>query len=136
MLPQPSPRDFAERYAAAWSSREAARVAAFFSPNGSLTINGGPPAVGRAAITHAAQEFMTAFPDLQVLMDGLEVQGERAVFHWTLSGTHSGAGGTGHRVRISGFEEWQFGADGCITNSLGNFDSADYQRQLAYGVVR
>ena len=92
--------------------------------------------MGRADITDAAQEFMTAFPDLQVLMDSLEVQGERAVFHWTLSGTHSGAGGTGHRVRISGFEEWQFGADGCIANSLGNFDSADYQRQLASGVAR
>ena len=133
MLPQPSPRDFAERYAAAWSSREAARVAAFFSPNGSLTINGGPPAVGRAAITHAAQEFMTAFPDLQVLMDGLEVQGERAVFHWTLIGTNTGPGGTGNCVRISGVEAWKIGTDRLIAESHGTFDSAEYQRQLAYG---
>ena len=55
-------RDFAARYTAAWCSQHAASVAAFFSPSGSLTINGGVPAIGRSAITEAAQEFMTAFP--------------------------------------------------------------------------
>jgi len=31
-------RDFATRYTAAWCSQDAASVAAFFSPSGSLTI--------------------------------------------------------------------------------------------------
>ena len=43
--------EFAARYTAAWCSNNAASVAAFFARDGSLTINGGTPAVGRVAIT-------------------------------------------------------------------------------------
>jgi hypothetical protein len=34
-------------------------------------------------------------------------------------------------VRITGYEQWRFGADGLIAESQGHFDAADYQRQLA-----
>ena len=122
--------DFARRYTAAWCSQDAASVAAFFSPNGSLRVNDAAPAVGREAITAVAQGFMTAFPDMQVLMDDLTVEGEKAVYRWTLVGTNTGPGGTGRRVRISGFEEWRIGADALIAESLGHFDSDEYQRQL------
>lgn len=108
-------------------------VASFYSPNGSLAINGGTPAVGRSAIAEAAQGFITAFPDLQVLMDDLIIQGERAEYHWTLVGTNTGPGGTGHRVRISGFEAWKIGPGHLIIDSRGTFDNAKYQRQLAHG---
>lgn len=125
--------DFAQRYTAAWCSQRAASVAAFYSPTGSLVINDGEPAVGRAAIAAAAQSFMTAFPDLKVLMDDARLcRAFEAVYRWTLTGTHSGPGGTGRRVRISGFEEWRFGADGLIEKSLGRFDAADYERQLSF----
>ena len=43
-------RDFATRYTAAWCSQHAASVAAHFAADGTLTINGGTPSVGRAAI--------------------------------------------------------------------------------------
>ena len=125
--------DFAERYTAAWCSQNAATVAAFFSPTGSLCINGGVPAVGRPAITEAAQAFMSAFPDLEVTMDRIILQDKRAVYHWTLSGANRGPGGTGRRVHISGFEVWKFGDDGLIVESLGNFDSANYQQQVGHG---
>jgi predicted ester cyclase len=105
-------------------------VAAFFAPLGSLQINGNAPAVGRNVITVVAQGFMTAFPDLQVLMDDLVVQGETVVYRWTLVGTNTGAGGTGRPVRISGFEQWRIDADGLIAESRGYFDEQDYQRQL------
>ena len=127
-------RALAERYTAAWCSQDASRVAAFYEPNGSLTVNAGAPAVGRDAITDSAQGFMTAFPDMQVLMDDLLVQGDRAVYRWTLLGTNSGPGGTGHRVRIGGFEVWQVGGDGLIAESRGHFDSAAYQRQIERGI--
>ena len=127
-------REFAARYTEAWCSQDASRVAAFFSPTGSLAINGGAPAVGRAAITEVAQGFMTAFPDLVVVMDDLRLQGEKVVYEWTLLGTNSGPGGTGQRVRISGFEEWRIGGDGLVATSLGHFDSEDYQRQLEQGI--
>jgi hypothetical protein len=55
-------------------------------------------------------------------------------YHWTLIGTNTGPGRTGHRVRISGFEEWTIGDDGLIAASLRHYDQAEYDRQLAEGV--
>ena len=123
--------DFAERYTAAWCSQNAASVAAFYSPHGSLRINSGVRSVGRTAITEAAQEFMTAFPDMKVRMDKVVLQSGNAQYYWTLIGTNTGPGGTGQRVKISGFEVWTIGPDGLIAESQGNFDGEEYQRQLA-----
>ena len=128
--------EFATHYTAAWCSQHAASVASFFDEQGSLKINDGTPAVGRAAITNSAQSFMTAFPDIVVKMDRLVVKGAKAEYHWTLTGTNTGPGGTGKFVKISGFEEWRFGPDGLIAESLGYFDAADYQRQLNAGGQR
>ena len=73
---------------------------------------------------------MTALPDLVVMMDDVSLDGNHAVFRWTLTGTNTGPGGTGNPVRISGYEEWTLGADHLIAESRGHFDAADYQRQL------
>jgi len=127
--------DFATRYTAAWCSQNAATVASFFAEDGSLTINQGSPATGRAAITAAAQGFMTAFPDLVVTMERLGADRGRITYHWTLTGTNTGPGGTGKAVRISGYEDWRIGADGLIAESKGHFDEAEYQRQLTTGVA-
>ncbi|MEO6806775.1 MAG: nuclear transport factor 2 family protein [Edaphobacter sp.] len=127
-------RDFAARYTAAWCSQNAAKVAAHYEASGSLVINDGAPAMGRRAITEAAQSFMTAFPDMQVVMDDICVRDDRTEYHWTLIGTNTGPGGTGQRVRINGFEIWLIGSDGLIASSQGHFDSAEYDRQLHYGV--
>jgi predicted ester cyclase len=126
-------REFAVRYTAAWCSQNAASVAAFYSPGGSLTVNDGVPAVGRSAITEIAQSFMVALPDMWLVMDDIVSEGNRSRYYWTLTGTNTGPGGTGHKVRISGFETWQIGSDGLIASSLGHFDSAEYQRQLECG---
>ena len=128
-------QNFAKRYTTAWCSQNAASVAAFYSPDGSLCINAGTPSVGRNAIANSVQEFMTAFPDLQVCMDELIVQSDGAVYHWTLTGTNSGPGGTGRLVRISGFETWRLSPEGLIAQSQGSFDDADYQRQLLADVA-
>jgi steroid delta-isomerase-like uncharacterized protein len=126
-------RKFAEAYTAAWCSQDAARVAAFYADAGSLSVNDDAPAVGREAITAVAQGFMTAFPDMQVFFDDLVFQEDRIIYHWTLTGTNTGPGGTGRAVRISGYEVWQMGADGLIANSRGNFDAEEYRRQLEAG---
>lgn len=123
-------KEFGTKYTAAWCSQDPASVAAFFAEGGSLKINDGAPAVGRTAVTAAAQGFMTAFPDMVVAMDSVMLDGGRAVYRWTLSGTNTGPGGTGKAVRISGYEEWTFGTDGLIMESKGHFDEADYNRQL------
>lgn len=125
--------DFARDYAKAWSSQNPERVAAFYRPNGRLTVNGGEPAIGPAAIADVARSFMEAFPDLVVAFDRLEPSGGRMLFHWTLTGTNTGPGGTGAQVRISGVEAWMVGPDGLIADSTGAFDAEDYARQLGAG---
>jgi ketosteroid isomerase-like protein len=123
-------KQFAIRYTAAWCSQNPASVAAFFAEDGSLKINDGAPNVGRTAITEAAQSFMTAFPDMVVEMNALEHEEQQYRYRWTLTGTNTGPGGTGRKVRISGYEEWTIDSDGLIARSLGHFDAADYDRQL------
>jgi predicted ester cyclase len=123
-------REFARRYTAAWCSQDQKRVAGFFAPEGSLKVNAAAPAQGRDAIAEVAHGFMTAFPDLRVSMDDVTDEGNRAKYYWTLDGTNTGPGGTGRRVRISGHESWQLSPEGLIQESVGQFDAADYQRQL------
>ena len=126
--------EFATRYTKAWCSQDPASVAAFFAESGSLSVNDGAPAVGRAAITEVARGFMTAFPDMVVTMDRLVRKPPVVEYHWTLTGTNTGPGGTGRRVRISGYEEWRIDPNGLVAESKGHFDAAEYERQLQHGV--
>jgi len=127
-------RGFAEDYTAAWCSMDPAEVAAHFTPSGSLAINGGPPAVGRDALTAVAASFYEALPDMQVYFRDLVVDGDRIEYHWTFTGTNTGPGGTGNAVRVDGFEAWTIGEDGLIESSIGSYDAQEYARQLAEGV--
>jgi uncharacterized protein (TIGR02246 family) len=131
---------FANRYAKAWCSQNPESVAAFFAERGSISINDGSPAVGRAAIAKEAQAFMTTFPDMVVTMDDVTPEspvGGRsscdAAFHWTLTGTNTRPDGTGNRVRINGYELWKIDNEGLIAESKGHFDSAEYERQFKHG---
>lgn len=126
-------KEFAGRYTAAWNSGVPERVARHFAENATLSVNGSP-ATGSAAIADVAQGFMTAFPDLELLLDRLEFVAGRVRYHWTFIGTNSGPGGTGKAVHFSGYEEWTLGEDGLIARSDGHFDSEEYQQQLEHGV--
>jgi steroid delta-isomerase-like uncharacterized protein len=125
---------FAKRYAEAWCSQNPESVAAFFAENGSLRVNEGPPAVGRAAIAEVARGFMRDLPDMIVTMDDVTHDSDGTKFHWTLTGTNAGPGGTGKRLRISGCELWKIDEDGLIGDSKGHFNTAEYERQLKHGV--
>ena len=125
--------ELAQSYAEAWCSHVPEEVASFYAEDGSLAVNDDPPAVGRSAIAQVAHTFMSAFPDMTVTMDKVAGTPEGIRFHWTLAGTNNGPGGTGNRVRISGYELWQLDRYGLISQSKGNFDSADYERQLKCG---
>lgn len=126
--------DFATRYTAAWNAHDAEAAASCYALDGSLAINGGEPASGRSAVAAVVQSFCDAFPDAILTMDAVRGAGDRAVYLWTYEGTNTGPGGTGNRVRFSGWEAWTFSPDGLVAQSLGNFDSAEYERQLAEGV--
>ena len=126
--------EFAQRYAEAWCSQNPESVAAFFAEDGSLSVNDGPPAVGRAAITEIARGFMRDLPDMIVTFDKLENTPTGTEFHWTFIGTNTGPSGTGKRVRIGGYELWKIDNNGLIAESKGRFDAADYERQLRHGL--
>ena len=125
--------EFARRYAAAWSSQDPEALAAFYAESGSLVVNDGEPAVGRAAISAKAAAFMEAFPDMLVELDSLVRREDQTVFHWIWTGTNNGPGGTGRSVRISGFEIWTLDASGLILESKGQYDEAEYRRQVGNG---
>ena len=126
-------REVGARYAAAWSSQNAASLAALYAEGGSLKVNEDAPAVGRTAITAKAQGFMGAFPDMVERMDAISREGDHVVFRWTWTGTNTGPGGTGRAVRISGYEQWTLDPDGLIVESKGHFDETEYQRQVRGG---
>jgi len=121
---------FGKKYAQAWCSQKPEEVAKFFAPDGTLTVNDGEPAIGTKAIRNVAKGFMDAFPDMIVTMDSLVTKSNKTQFHWTLTGTNTGTGGTGNKVKISGFEEWIINEDGLVQMSIGSFDSEEYNRQL------
>src|ERR1700686_2144775 len=93
-------RRLAESYTAAWCSRNAARVAGFYSLDGSLRVNADPTAVGRHAMAGVAQGFIAAFPDHEGNHGRHRFDGDQTVYRWTLAGTNTGPGGTGKRVHI------------------------------------
>jgi nuclear transport factor 2 (NTF2) superfamily protein len=122
--------ELARSYTEAWCSRDAARVAAHYGPNGKIAVNGGEP----AGIADVAAGFIAGFPDIQVFMDDLVLRDDGVVeYRWIFTGTSSE---TGRWVRIPGFEEWTIGADGLIAESQGHFDQEEYDRQLREGAER
>jgi len=125
--------EFATRYAQAWSSQDPARLASFYAESGSLIVNDGEPSVGRAAVTETARAFMTAFPDMLVVLDRVERKDGVVEFHWIWTGTNTGPGGTGKSVRMVGYEAWTLDTNGLIARSEGHYDEAEYQRQLREG---
>jgi hypothetical protein len=97
------------------------------------TINGVTPSTGRVELA-ATASYMETFPELHVSVDQVLVAGNAAFWAWTLTGTNTGPGGTGHRVRVSGIEVWTIGDSGLVANSIGYYDAATYERQVAHGI--
>jgi uncharacterized protein (TIGR02246 family) len=123
-------KSIAADYARAWGSGSAEAVASFYAADGRISINRGEPSVGRDAVAGMAAGFFSEFPDLVVHCDELRVAGDHAVFAWTLEGHHAE---TKNHVKLSGWEEWDLDGDMKVKSSLGWFDAADYERQVAGG---
>ena len=66
---------------------------------------------------------------IRAVMDNPLMRGDEAEYHWTLTGTITGPGGTGPRIRISGLESGT-GHDGLIASSQGHFELAEYRKRL------
>jgi hypothetical protein len=117
----------ARTYTEAWCSHDIGRIAEHYGPGGTIAFNGGEP----IGIEEVANYFVAAYPDGQILMDGLVFKEGCVEWHWTVTGTRAE---TGKRVCISGFDELTIGSDGLISESLRHYDEAEYDRQLRHGV--
>lgn len=118
--------ELAAAYTAAWNTGRPEAVAAFFAPEGAITINDGIPWEGRDRVAQMAAGFYADIPDLNLVCDGLRTSGDHLVYLWTFTGTHAG---TRKAVKVLGWEEWDVDAEGLIRLSRGWFDSEDYARQ-------
>ncbi len=123
-------REFADRYAAAWSNGDPVAFASFYAEDGTFQINDGEPSIGREAIAETAGSFMAAFPDMLIRVVDVRKIDNYVEFHWHWTGTNTGPGGTGNAVDLKGYEQWTLDASGLILESRGNMDDAEYQRQL------
>jgi len=125
----PDPNDVAQMaadYTAAWNSKSAAAVAAFFAEDGEIVINRGEPWRGRERVREMAAGFYADVPDLSLTCYDVRCSGNHAVYVWTFTGHHAG---TGRPLAIRGWEEWELGADLKVKSSRGWFDAEDYARQ-------
>jgi nuclear transport factor 2 (NTF2) superfamily protein len=121
----------AAAYTNAWCEHDAEAVALLYSNDSAgIIIHDGEPWVGRAGVAEMARGFMAAFPDMVLFMDYFHSSGTHAVYHWTLEGHNTGAGGSGNFVRTPGWEYWHYSDDGLVAASLGHFDAEDYARQF------
>lgn len=119
-------QSIAAKYTEAWNSGRPDSVAAFFSPQGEISINGGEPWRGREGVVNMAAGFYTDVPDLRLVCDAVRASKDHAVYLWTFTGTHAT---TNRELDVSGWEEWDLDEAGLIERSRGNFDVEEYSRQ-------
>lgn len=124
----------AAHYTEAWNSQDSTEIVAHYAPSGSLMLNGAEPVVGHAALAALFETYFVALPDGKITNDLVRGANGKAIYCWTHVGTNTGPGGTGNRVRFSGWEAWTFDAQGLASLSIGTYDAAEYERQLAEGI--
>ncbi len=121
-------RKLAQDHCAAWTDGAPERVASRYAEKTLMAMNGGEPMSSRAQISDMAEGFMADFPDLVLSLNTVLVADHHMVYAWTFEGEHKD---TGNHVRFSGWEEWDLDEHLNVSKSLGWYDSADYDRQVA-----
>lgn len=123
-------KKLSRRYTQAWNSHDPERIAAQFTPDGRFIVEDGASYAGSASLANMAEEFLSELPDLKMHMTRLERDGDRVLYHWTISGTHAATGAT---VELTGVESWLLAQDGRIQESRETWDEADYRAQVGGG---
>jgi steroid delta-isomerase-like uncharacterized protein len=115
-------------------SRDPAAAEGLFAPD--FVSHNMPPGfpTGVAGVTHFFATFRDAFPDVQVTIDELVADGDRAAIATTMTGTHTGelmgVPPTGRRVSVTGIDVVRV-EDGRIVEHRGLTDTVGLMRQLA-----
>ena len=122
-------KKLAEEYTSAWNSQTPKKVAAFYSDQAMLVING-DTIQGQLSITNFAKAFMRNFPDMELTMDSLVADSVGYRYHWSFTGTYEGILGSGNKVVFSGFERWTLNDQGRIFRAVGNYDEQSLRSQM------
>jgi steroid delta-isomerase-like uncharacterized protein len=115
-------------------SRDPAALDEFFAAD--FTSHNMPPGLpaGREGVKAFFGMFRDAFPDVEVTIDELVAEGDRAAVATTMSGTHTGEvmgiAPTGRRVSVTGIDMVRV-EDGRIVEHRGLTDTVGLMRQLA-----
>jgi steroid delta-isomerase-like uncharacterized protein len=93
----------------------------------------GPEAVKRSVVA-----FHRALPDFAITCDDFFLAGDKVVWRWTMTGTHSvpliGVEATGKRVTITGLSVFRL-RDGLLREGWINWDALGLLRQLGVTTV-
>jgi steroid delta-isomerase-like uncharacterized protein len=94
-----------ERRNAAWAAKDAHALAQLHAEHGSVASPTGGVLEGRKEIERIYQVWLSAFPDIQVKVEDVIIDGNRAVELAHLTGTHAGeffgVSPTGRRVAVA-----------------------------------
>jgi len=123
--------DFAERWHAAWNSKDAARVAALCTEDVEIVDPSQPgPVHGHGGVRLMVDLLARAFPDYEFSTAGpvyVAASGRRAVLPWRFTGTMTGPleppgfAPTNGRVTFDGLDEWEFRGE-LVTRTRAHYD--------------
>lgn len=99
--------------------RDPEALAADHAPAGTFESPAAGMVAGRPAIEAVYRYWITAFPDLLLTWDDAVIDGDRAAFFWTLTGTATGpfygVVGAGGQVRATGAADYRFSEAGIVS---------------------
>lgn len=118
----------------AWNSHDPERVGAWYTEDcHGLDVAVARPQIGRAGVEQMFAAYYHAFPDLEITLDEMIIEGDRVALFWTARGTHQGAilniPASGRRVTAKGVNRlvWR---DGKVCETLTIWDVAGMLRGL------
>jgi steroid delta-isomerase-like uncharacterized protein len=138
MLDERFAREFAERYAEVWNSRDAEKIEALVTPDIVWLDPALPePARGVEEVKDFMRRSWVAFPDLQFTAGPmwLDPHEDSMTWAWRMQGTHRGAieppgfAASGKRIDVDGIDVWDF-AGGRIERYRAYYDMATLARQI------
>src|SRR5689334_3777318 len=115
-----------------WNKKNAAVIEQLAAPDvicHGLAGPNGQPLRGREGFRRFYEPFRAAFPDVQIAVEDVIVEGDKSAIRFTATGTHTGDGpapglaATGRKIRATGLclVRWQ---DGRIAEAWNGFDAA------------
>jgi steroid delta-isomerase-like uncharacterized protein len=118
-----------------WNEGDLEAAREFLSPDAVHHSKPGIPP-GREYATQMAAMYLSAFPDLQCVVEDQIAEGDKVVTRWTMTGTHSGdflgVPASGKQVTVSGININRV-VDGQIQEGWVVYDELGLLRQL--GVI-